>query len=361
MVRNMKLRLALLLSVVAVALTPACALAAGNFANAGLPGASTTNPLAGMTWGVYRGSLDDLYSAWKSAHGTDRRLLAKEALEPLMYWFGSWNQDALAGQVAQTYIRAQTKGDPAVLSQMAIFRADPWEGASCTELPTAQQVANYKEWISNWAKGIGNSRVVMDLQPDMPFLGCIPDHSRVPAQELNYAAQVFSALPHTTVYIDAGASDWQSVSSVASLLREAGVQYTRGFALGATHYASTADELLYGQQVVRALGAQGITGMHFIINTAQNGRPFTVQTDRAEFKDQNVCDAAQSTQCVTLGIPPTTNVAGDPKADGLNNAEAAIAAQLCDAYLWFGRPWLENQHNPFELQRALDLAASTPF
>jgi endoglucanase len=357
----MKLRFALLLSLGALALTPASALAAGNFANAGLPGASTTNPLAGMTWGVYRGSLDGLYSDWQSAHGADKQLLAKEALQPLMYWFGSWNQDALAGQVAQHYIRAQTKGNPAVLSQMAVFRADPWERASCTELPTALQVANYKEWIDNWAKGIGNSRVAMDLQPDMPFLNCIPDHSQVPADELKYAAQVFSALPHTTVYIDAGASDWQSVSSVASLLREAGIQYTRGFALGATHYASTADELLYGASVVKALAAQGVTGMHFIINTAQNGRPFTVQQNLAEFHDQNICDTAQSTQCVALGIPPTTNVAGDPSADGLNQTETAIAEQYCDAYLWFGRPWLNNQAGPFEPQRALDLAASTPF
>jgi endoglucanase len=357
----MKLRLSLLFSLAALAVAPACAVAAGNFANAGLPGASTTNPIAGMKWGVYRGTLDDLYSDWQSSRGADKQLLAKEALEPLMYWFGSWNQDSLAGQVAKQYIQAQTKGNPAVLSQMAIFRADPWEGASCKQLPTAKQVANYKEWIDNWAKGIGNSRVVMDLQPDMPFLNCIPDRSQVPAQELKYAAKVFSALPHTTVYIDAGASDWQSVSSVVSLLREAGVQYTRGFALGATHYASTADELLYGRRVIRALAAQGVTGMHFIINTAQNGKPFTVQKDLAEFKDQNVCATKQSAHCVTLGIPPTTDVAADPTADGLTNNEAAIAEQFCDGYLWFGRPWLENQDHPYEPQRALDLAASTPF
>lgn len=357
----MKARLALLVSAAALALTPACALAAGNFANAGLPGASTTNPLAGMRWGVYRGSLDDLYSAWQSAHGKDKTLLAKEALQPLMYWFGSWDQDSLAGQVAQQYIQAQTGGNPSVLSQMAIFRADPWEGASCKELPTAEQVASYKDWVNNWARGIGDSRVAMDLQPDMPFLNCTPDHSQVPAEEINYAAQVFSALPHTTVYIDAGASDWQSVSSVVSLLRESGVQYTRGFALGATHYASIADELLYGRRVIRALAAEGITGMHFIINTAQNGRPFTVQNDLAEFQNAKPCATAQSTQCVTLGVPPTTDVAGNPTADGLNKQEAAIAEQFCDAYLWFGRPWLRKQDAPFELNQALQMAATTPF
>ena len=357
----MKPRLALLCSLALLALTPASALAAGNFANAGLPGASTSNPIAGMKWGVYRGTLDSLYSAWQSAHGADKQLLAKEALRPLMYWFGSWNQDSLAGQVAQQYIQAQTGGNPAVLSQMAIFRADPWEGASCKQLPTAEQVASYKDWVNNWANGIGGSRVVMDLQPDMPFLNCTPDNSQVPAEELNYAAQLFSALPHTTVYIDAGASDWQSVSSVVSLLRESGVQYTRGFALGATHYDSTADELLYGQRVVRALAAQGVTGMHFIINTAQNGKPFTTQKYPAEFKSQAPCATKQSAHCETLGIPPTTDVAGSPRADGLNAREAGIAARLCDAYLWFGRPWLKNQAGQFEPHQALQIAATTPF
>jgi endoglucanase len=358
----MKLRLTLLLSAVALTLTPACAVAAGNFANAGLPGASATDPLAGMKMGIYRGTLDDLYSAWRSAHGAKKKLLAKEALRPLMYWFGAWNQDSLAGQVAQQYIHAQTNGNPAVLSQMAIFRADPWEGASCKEVPTAEEVASYKDWINNWAAGIANSRVAMDLQPDVPFLNCTPDHSQVPAEELHYAAQVFSALPHTTVYIDAGASDWQSVSSVVSLLREAGVQYTRGFALGATHHASTGDELLYGQRVVRALAAQGITGMHFIIDTAQNGRPFTTQSDPTEFKSgAPYCATKESTKCVTLGIPPTTEVAANPKADGLNKRETAIAARLCDAYLWFGRPWLKDQAKQFEPKQALQLAATTPF
>jgi len=357
----MKLRLALLLCVAGLVLAPASALAAGNFANAGLSGVSTTNPLAGMKWGVYHGTLDDLYSAWQSAHGADKALLGKEALQPLMYWFGSWNQDSLAGDVAQQYIQAQTNGDPDVLSQMAIFRADPWEGASCKEVPTPLQVASYKDWINNWARGIGSSRVAMDLQPDVPFLNCTPDHSQVPAEELNYAAQVFSALPHTTVYIDAGASDWQSVASVVSLLREAGVQYTRGFALGATHYDSTAHELVYGQKVVRALAANGIPGMHFIINTAQNGKPFTTQQYPAEFKHQTPCASKQSAHCETLGIPPTTDVAGNPKADGLSPHQAAIAAKLCDAYLWFGRPWLKDQAGQFEEKQAVQIAATTPF
>jgi hypothetical protein len=29
--------------------------------------------------------------------------------------------------------------------------------------------------------------------------------------------------------------------------------------------------------------------------------------------------------------------------------------------MWIGRPWLDNQADPFDLQRALALARSTPF
>lgn len=337
------------------------ALAAGNFANAGLRGASATNPLAGMKWGVYHGPLDGLYDAWRSAHGQDKKLLAKEALEPLMYWFGSWNQDALASSTARHYIRAVQHGDPDALVQMAIFRLEPWEHKSCSELPNIQQVSSYRDWVSNWARGIGDARVVMDLQPDLPFEACVPGHSQVPAEEVSYAAQTFSALPHTTVYIDAGAGDWQSVAGVAAMLRESGVQYTRGFALGATHYESTAAELVYGRKVVRALAAAGIPDMHFIINTAQNGEPFTTQKYPQEFKSQAVCATKVAAHCVTLGIPPTTDVTADARAHGLNGRETRIARRLCDGYLWFGRPWLQNQAGAFELQRALAMARSTPF
>jgi endoglucanase len=278
-----------------------------------------------------------------------------------MYWFGPWNADSQAGAVAKSYIQSVTNGNPNALTQMAIFRADPWEGASCKTLPTPVQIASYKDWIYNWARGIGNSRVVMDLQPDLPFLDCIPDHSQVPAEEINYAAQVFSALPRTTVYIDAGASDWESVPTLVSLLRESGVQYTRGFALGATHYTSVAQELLYGQQVVRGLAADGVPGMHFIINTAQNGKPFTVQQHLKTFENQTVCATKRSTACVTLGVPPTANVTANAKAIGLNARELNIARQFCDGYLWFGRPWLANQANWVSASRALQMAVTTPF
>jgi endoglucanase len=175
-----------------------------------------------------------------------------------------------------------------------------------------------------------------------------------------YAARVFSALPHTTVYIDAGAGDWPTVSQAASLLRGAGVAHTRGFALNATHYDSTQKEILFGQRVVKALAAAHIRGRHFVINTAANGRPFTYQQyHRRDFDNAGVCSSRASRRCVTLGIPPTADVSN--RRWGLSAAARHVAGRLVDGYLWIGRPWLYNQATPFDSERSLALAATTPF
>jgi hypothetical protein len=61
---------------------------------------------------------------------------------------------------------------------------------------------------------------------------------------------------------------------------------------------------------------------------------------------------------VTLGIPPTTQVAS-PRWH-LSGADASLAFRDVDAYVWAGRPWLGGA-GQLEYQRALGLAASTPF
>ncbi|MCW2828516.1 MAG: Glucanase, partial [Marmoricola sp.] len=58
-------------------------------------------------------------------------------------------------------------------------------------------------------------------------------------------------------------------------------------------------------------------------------------------------------------IPPTTNVASTRW--GLSKLNRAKAAKYVDAYLWFGRPWLYMQADPFDKPRALQLARTTPY
>lgn len=329
-------------------------------ANSGLPGASRTDPLAGLPWGNYSGPDDEVFPAYRQLQGQDRQLLGLIALRPRVRWFGAWYPNSDAEATARAYIANATGGNPRVLAQLAVFRLVPWEQAACGSLPSAAQQASYKQWIDAFAAGIGSSRVALILQPDLPIELCVPHHSQLPLQLVEYAAQRFSALPHTSVYIDAGAADWPTVSQARSLLLAAGVRYARGFALNATHYDSTQNEILFGARVAGALARAGVPGRHFVINTSSNGRPFTYrQYHGPDFDNAATCTSTSSRRCATLGIPPTTNVTS-PRW-GLSKQARTLAGRLVDAYLWIGRPWLEDQADPFELQRALELARTTPF
>jgi endoglucanase len=332
--------------------------AAAGVANAGLAGASGSNPLAGMPWGNYTGSLDEVFPSYLGARGRQRQLLGRVALRPRMRWFGAWYPDAR--EAAREYVANVTARDPDALVQVAVFRLEPWEDDACHGLPSAAQQSAYKRWIDAFASGLGAARVALVLQPDLPFELCVPHHSRIPMQLVAYAARRFSGLPHTTVYIDAGAADWATVGQAAGMLRSAGIRYVRGFALNATHYDSTGNEIRYGAKVVRALAAAGVRDRHFVINTSSNGRGFTYQQYHGpNFDNAAVCHSRTSRRCVTLGIPPTTDVAA--RRWGLSASTRRLAGALVDAYLWIGRPWLYMQNDPFERGRTLALAATTPF
>ena len=90
----------------------------------------------------------------------------------------------------------------------------------------------------------------------------------------------------------------------------AGIQYARGFAVNSTHYATTANEITAGTALVHELNKRGLRGKHFVINTSSNGQGVHVQQGPGRQPRQRgrVRDPL-GPRCVTLGIPPTTNVA----------------------------------------------------
>ena len=274
------------------------------------------------------------------------------------YWFGSWFADWYAPTAAREYIASDTGGNPNALAQMAVFRLDNWEQAACTDHPSRAAQASYRRWVDNFAAGIGASRVALILQPDLPFALCAP--TRVPLQLVAYAARTFSALPHTTVYIDGGVHWFPMRSDQAvSMLEQAGIRYARGFALNTTEYDATGAELEYGASIVRGLQAAGYGTKHMVINTAQNGAPFLNGQYHGNVGNPRVCANRHDAICATLGIPPTWDTASPHW--GLSGAQRSIAARYADAYLWIGRPWLDYGSNPLDIGRMLGLSASSPF
>jgi endoglucanase len=324
--------------------------------------ANPSNPLRGRTWGVYKGSGDQAWQPYVRAKGTNKKLLAKIALRPKAKWFGAWIKNSEIKAKVQKYIANSTGGNPNVLVQMTVFRMQPWEHAACKKLPTRAQQASYKQWIDRFAAGIGRAHVALILQPDGPFALCVPRGSKVPSQLIAYSAKKFSALPNTSVYIDGGASDWpkDNPAKSAQFLVPAGVKYARGFALNSTHYETTANEIAFGARVVSELARRGIPGKHFVVNTSSNGRGFEFALARGSHPDNaKVCTKPRETRCVTLGIPPTHDVTNARwKLSATNRARAA---KHVDGYLWFGRPWLYMQADPFSMPRAIWLARTTPY
>jgi endoglucanase len=324
-----------------------------------------SNPLANITWGNFTdASLDPVFNAYGKATGNDKKLLGKIAFKPRVRWFGSWVPDDKISAVLHQYIENVTGGKPNVLVQMAIFRLVPWEGDAAKRLPTKAEIASYKSWISNAAQAIGSTHVAMILQPDLPIAFKVPHGSHWAQKLVAFAARQFGKLANTAVYIDVGAADWPTVAQAVSLLKASGQKFARGFALDATHYDSTASEIAYGSQVVAALNRAGVRHKHFVIDTADNGKPFTylqyfAKHPGGDFDNAQTCTRTTGTRCVTLGIPPTNRV-GLAKWH-LPAMDVPLAKKYCDGYLWFGRPWLFNQAGSFVTSRALAVARTTPF
>jgi hypothetical protein len=120
----------------------------------------------------------------------------------------------------------------------------------------------------------------------------------------------------------------------------------------------------FARDVAQELARRGYPGKHAVLDTADNGRPFTmpqfrVKHPNGEFDNAPTCRTLTETRCVTLGIPPTSDVA-NPKW-GLSDTLRGLATKYVDGYLWFGRPWLFMQASPFDLLRALEVARTTPY
>ncbi len=137
---------------------------------------------------------------------------------------------------------------------------------------------------------------------------------------LRYAAQKLGAVPGISTYLDAGSSAWVDALENIRMLRAAGIQYVRGFAINSTHFNATQAELRYGDWMSRYMGGQ----YRYVINTAENSHGALPKRlwNRKVGSRSMWCNPTNA----GLGTPPTTNT-GSPYAD---------------AFLWISRPGLSS-------------------
>lgn len=356
------LRTCLIVAVLAVSLVASAGVSA-DARSGSAPRASARHVLNDGPWPPFTAYWDPVWKAYQDATGTQKDLMAKIALRPRVQWVTAQTQNGRTAATVRKRIEQFQVGDPNAYAQLAVFGLYPTSEYHRSDPISAAYQAKYRSWINQIAQGIGSSKVILILEPDLG-VAWSGWHPNVRFHLAAYAAKVLGALPHTVVYMDAGDSDWLQPAKAVLMLRRSGVSHVDGIALGATHYTSTSADIRYGADLIHRLAAAGIPHKTMVIDTADNARPFTFAWARKrmpkdEIGNANPCLTLTQTHCVTLGIPPTTDVASTRW--GLSASDRALAAQYVDAYLWFGRPWMYKQASPFQLKRALDAARTTPY
>jgi endoglucanase len=281
------------------------------------------NPLTGLRFFV-----DPTEPAFTSySHYMHRGERSKAALmwqvagEPRFRWFGRFTRPNMTKKV-RGYLHCVQSIQPGTVPLMTVMRH---QGKACNPHYTAggrAEDARTRHWYDKFADAVGDARVVIAFEPDsLGTVDCLAkSRQRSRLDNLRYGVNALSKLPNATIYIEAGASDWEPARRTAKQLRYVGISKVRGFMLNVTHYDWTANNIAHGLKISRMTG-----GKHFVINTAFNGRGPVhfrrwISHSRHLWRTMNVwCHPLKR----GLGPAPTTSTARPDKVD---------------AYLWIGRP-----------------------
>src|SRR5262245_57368693 len=283
---------------------------------------SSPNPLVGQRFFVDR--MEPAYMQWarwkRAGEDGKANTIWKLAREPRFRWFGKFTRPRMQKKVRGYLDRVQCD-QPGTVPLMAVMRH---QGKGCNAHYRAGGRAEDRrtmKWYDDFADAVGDARVVIGFEPDS--LGTVDCLARDRRQDrlnvLRYGVDRLSRLPNATIYLEAGASDWEPAARTAKQLRYIGISKVRGFMLNVTHHDWTRANIRHGLQVSRMVG-----GKHFIINTSYNGRGpihYKRWINKAAHKWRRInvwCNPGLR----GLGPPPTT----------------ATAHPLVDAYMYINRP-----------------------
>jgi endoglucanase len=280
------------------------------------------NPLLGQRFFLDR--MEPAYMQWvrwkRTGETTKANQIWKLAREPRFRWFGKFTAPRMQKKIRGYLDRVQCD-QPGTVPLMVVMRH---QGKGCSGTYRAGGVAEDRRtmrWYDDFADSVGNSRVVIAFEPDsLGTVDCLArDRRKARLDVLRYGVDRLSQLPNATIYLEAGASDWEPATRTAKQLRYIGVSKVRGFMLNVTHHDWTRANILHGLQISRMVG-----GKHFIINTSYNGRGplhYRKWINRAKHRWR------------------TINVWCHPGLRGLGPAPTtATANPTVDAYMYINRP-----------------------
>ncbi|MFI8997431.1 glycoside hydrolase family 6 protein [Streptomyces sp. NPDC053542] len=237
-------------------------------------------------------------------------LLRRIADQPVAVWLTEENPAPRVARIA---------GQAAADSRVPIFVAYNIPQRDCGHYSAGGAGSDraYRDWVARLAKGLGNRKAVIVLEPDAvphTVAGCRDRARNDRLALLNEAVRTLKARPGASVYVDAGNASWiKDTDALARYLTAAGVKRADGFALNVANFQTTAASEEYGDKVSKALG-----GVHYVIDTSRNGNGPPPDNQTPATGAEAWCNPPDR----ALGVPPTTRT-GHP---------------LVDAYLWIKRP-----------------------
>lgn len=233
-------------------------------------------------------------------------LIRKIAAQPVGEWIGPDNPE----DEAKGYTEAAAKADRDAL--LVLYNIPHRDCGQFSKGGAADGDA-YRAWVDKVAKGIGDRRATVVLEPDAVLHladGCTPaEYHEERFDLLKGAIERLKQQPATKVYLDAGNAGWADPDSLPEPLARAGIGKADGFAVNVSNFQTTGASKDYGHKLSAKVG-----GKHFVIDTSRNGNGPYTEGDPKE----NWCNPPGR----ALGDVPTTKT-GDP---------------LVDAYLWVKRP-----------------------
>ncbi|QNE77129.1 endoglucanase [Streptomyces finlayi] len=247
-------------------------------------------------------------AAGYAEHGDDRsaRLIRKIAQQPVGEWIGPDDPEAEVKGVTEAAEKADREA-------LLVLYNIPHRDCGQFSKGGASDGDTYRGWVESVAKGIGDRRTTVILEPDALLHlvdGCTPQEFHEERYDLlKGAVQRLKRQPGTTVYVDAGNAGWQSPDALFEPLQRAGVGDADGFAVNVSNFQTTAASTDFGKRLSAKVGSKP-----FVIDTSRNGNGPYDGGDPAE----NWCNPPGR----ALGETPTTET-GD---------------ELVDAYLWIKRP-----------------------
>jgi endoglucanase len=320
----------------------------------------------------------DQIKVLKATHDRkDAALIADLIDQPQASWFTGGTPTSVKKDVKKLVEQAQNDRSVPVLVAYDI----PFRDCAQFSAGGATNTADYLAWIDGFAKGIGNARAVVILEPDS--LGIIPFNTDInnnlewcqPAEadpttaasdryaQLNAAVDRLLQQPNVDVYLDGTHSGWLGSGDAASRLVKAGVQRAQGFFVNVSNFETSEKLEKYGTWISECIAfandteeggwrlghydwcasqyfpatvsdfstwslsddwytsnlGTAVATTHFVTDTSRNGQgPWTAPSDAPAGDPQVWCD------------PPDRGVGLRPSSQ--------TSSPLIDAYLWIKIP-----------------------